>query len=140
MIGPNLLAREVVDVHLVAVLVEVLQDLLAHDLLLGCQAPEGRLRGDLAEDAEARPDRLGREHDLVKHVVGVGRRVERAAEALDGAVERVRRRPALGAAKQHVLDQVAQAVGARGLVARAGAAVQDQRHPVQVGLLDGDQP
>ena len=107
-------ARQVVDVDVAPVLVEIL---VASPR--GRCAARGRCRRNAGvakispKSSSRRLQRLGVQRDLVERVVAPGLGVERAAERLDGVVERVRRRAAAGAAEQHVLEEVRQAVVAR---------------------------
>src|SRR5205823_5787453 len=99
-------ARDVVRVDLDAVLVIVLVDLLEDELALELDIGESRTAEELPEQLDRRRhmDRLERE--LEQRIVAAGLGVQRRAEALDGSIQGERGRIALGAAKQHVLDEM----------------------------------
>ena len=116
----------------------VLVHLLEDDAALDVDVGEATAAEDLAEQLEPAEQRLGVQRDLVERVVAAGLGVERAAERLDGVVERVGVGQPLGAAKQHVLEEVRQPVVRRRFVARADPRVHDDRDRVQVRQLDRD--
>jgi hypothetical protein len=131
-------ARDVGAVDLGAALVVVLGQLLEDELALQLEVGEQRPREQLAEELDAALQRAGHQRDLEQRVVAAGLGVERAAQRLEGEVDVVRRRVALGAAEQHVLHEVAEPVVLRALEPRAYLHVQDQTCGVEVRQLDGD--
>ena len=121
MVRPRGGARDVVDVDVVAGLVVVLEDLLADDALLDLEIGEARRAEDFAQQLDRAEHLLGRDRHLVEGGVEAGLGVQRAADALDRDGEGGGVGVALGAAEDHVLDEVGEAAGAPGLVAGADA-------------------
>ena len=103
-------ARDVVRVDLDAVLVVVLVDLLEDQRALELDLGESRAGQELAEQVDRGGYVRGLQRELEQRVIAAGLGVERGAEPLDRRVERERGRIALGPPKQHVLDEVRQAV------------------------------
>ncbi len=140
LIAPGQLARLIVDVDVAPAVVEVLEDLFDDDLALELDVAKLRRAEEIAQDLHAALDVPRVERDLIERVVAPGLGVQRAAQLLDRAVERHRRRVERRAAKQHVLEEVRQAVGRALFVARAGAHIEADRRAVQVRRLDGHHP
>ncbi|MFN8091749.1 MAG: hypothetical protein U0599_05900 [Vicinamibacteria bacterium] len=133
-------AREVPGVRLPSVLVVVLAHLLEHERALRLDVGEARPQDDVAEELEGVGQPLGRQAHVKDAQVAVGGAVERRAEGLDRLAHRARGPVARGAAEEHVLGHVRQAVLLRRLVARPGVEVQREGDGVQVRQRDGDDP
>ena len=138
-IAPYGRARQIVDVHVAAVLVEILQDLLEDDLSFELDVREAGRGEQIAHDLES-ARQFGRvKGNLVERVVAAGLGVERSSHALDRVVELEGVGEARGASKQHVLDKMRQTVCSTGLVAGAHPGIERDLGGVQVRSLDGDQ-
>jgi hypothetical protein len=131
-------ARDVSAVDLGAALVEVLGQLLEDELALELEVGEQRPPEQLAEQLHADLDQAGHQRHLEQRVVAPGLGVERPAQRLDGEVDVVRGGVPLGAAEQHVLDEVAEPVVLGALQPRPHLHVQDETGSVEVRQLDGD--
>jgi hypothetical protein len=127
-------AREVVRVHLAPVVVLVLEDLVADDPLLDLDVEEGRPAEDLTEEERRGVERLLRQGEGEDAEVGLRRGIQVPADSLERIVHRVRAGEPRRAAVDHVLEEVAQTVGRRGLVARAGAHVERDVNAVELRL------
>ena len=129
--------EEVVDAVLRLVLVH--RDLLQHDLALGVDLGIGRGEQHLGQQVE---DLLGVLVEGAGVQVGrllAGGRVDRGAEPVE-ALGDLDRREARGPLEEQVLEEVGDPGLGRGLVARAGAHPEPERHGPHRGNLLGDDP
>ena len=133
-------ARDVVRVDLVALVVEVLEDLLEDDAALDVDVEERRLREHLAEERAGLVERLRRKREREDAVVDLRRREEQPAEPLEREVHRVRARHAARAPVNHVLEEVADAVVLARLEPRADARPERDVRAVKLGLRGDDHP
>ena len=128
------LTRQVVGVDHPSLVVEVLEDLLADDLLLDLDVRERRIDHDLGEEAGRVRERLAGERHREDAEVHLRRRVEVAAEALEREVHVVRVGEARSPPIEHVLEEVREAVLCGRLEARADAHVEGHVRLMELGL------
>jgi hypothetical protein len=133
-------AGDVVDVDLDVVLVVILAHLLEDERALELDVAEPRPGQELGQDREALPHHVGGEAHREQRVVAAGLGVQGRAQRLDRGVERQRVGVPLGAAEQHVLDEVRQAAVLGRLEPRADLDERRHRHGVQVRQRDGRHP
>ena len=131
------LGEDVVDAVLRLVLVH--RDLLEHDLALGVDFGVGRRQQHLGQQVEDLLGVLVEEAGVQVRRLLAGGGVDRGAEAVE-LLGDLDRREALGALEQQVLEEVRDAGLRRGLVARAGAHPEPERHGSHRGNLLGDDP
>ena len=129
--------EEVVDAVLRLVLVH--RDLLQHDLALGVDLGVGRGEQHLRQQVEDLLGVLVEEAGVEVGRLLAGRRVDRGAEPVE-ALGDLDRREALGPLEQQVLQEVRDPRLGRGLVARAGAHPEPERHGSDRGNLLGHDP
>ena len=121
MTGPDQLLEQVLHVILGLVLVhtQLFED--DHSLALDVRRIEPRVRNDVEEDVETEGHVLRRNPGPVGRQLFVGRRVDEPADAFNRIRDLLRRRPALGALEEEVLDEVGDARQSFVLEPRASA-------------------
>ena len=126
---------EVVEVDVLSVLVDLVEHLLEDDLPLQLHLLEKRVPDHVGEDAHAHGEAALVQRGEVEGVVAAGVAVQVPPDVLDGPIHGHAVGKGRAAAKEHVLEEVADAALLRRLVARAGAHVERQQGGVQIGAV-----
>ena len=139
MIAERLPVGDDVEIDLAPAIVERVEDLFEDDRPFDLDVVEARRHEDTAEDVRGFADVVRMHGRRERGVVPRGEAVQVAAEILHRRVERGGVFEAVAAPEEHVLEEVREAVGLRGLVPGSDAHVHGNARGMQVRHPDGDQ-